>query len=496
MSITPSSRLDRKLWFLLGLTVVIGLGLRMTSPSDLVEKTQHKTIAYTVDIVENGRWILPRSDAGEPATKPLLYNWLDVPVYLIVGEWYEWVMKLPSVLAGLFTLWLCIFMTRWMLTDRSDRAPEPGSFHAETDSSSLPGPASVGVVSGILLLAGYPLFKQIYIARPEMISMALVCASWVSASLLLSRAASGKRGSAIFLLALGFWLSVSLAAIAKGPPAALGLIYLVLASKLIYGRWALLNQTGWWWGVPLSVMPIGAWIGAAYVVDPVHVRAVLLGDELVDRVVEGGTLQILAEFWHMPGYFVARYLPWSIFAVAVLFVVPFRRWMKHPLAPAILWVFIVVIFFSCSTGKIPRYISPAYSAGAAMAAWFLLRGPHPYRIRPIPLAVAGLFVTIGLGVYWWTLSTAAENQFGEHNLAFAREVRSRVGPDEPIVFLQDRSEIIATLLNRVQPDWADPELIKSGVWFIDNADRVDEPIVVSEPVNKRGEGRIALDRAP
>ncbi|TVQ55310.1 MAG: hypothetical protein EA377_03645 [Phycisphaerales bacterium] len=488
MSTTQSSSVDRKLWFLLALTVVIGLGLRMTSPSDLDEKTQHKTIAYTVDIVENERWFLPRSESGEPATKPLLFNWLAVPAVKAFGYDGEWVIKLPSLVSGLATIGLSIWFAYWIVTvrgrDSDDLQTHDGS------SSAI----AFGVVAGILLFAGYPMFKQVYIARPEMINAFTIVASWALATLLLHHLANGTGRRKRLVIAAGFWITIGLAALAKGPPALLGIIYLVLASKLIYARWSLLVSTGWSWGLPLALAIAAIWFVPAYQLDPEHFRNTLIGEEVVDRVSEGGPLAVLLDLWKMPAYFVSRYLPWSIFAVMALLMITPRQWFRHPLGPAVLWLFVVVLFFSLSSGKIPRYLTPVYPAGAMLATYALI-SHRGLRWPAARVAAFGLITTIVLGVIWWTATTAAQNRFGEHNHAFARAVQEKVGA-EPILFVEPRSEIIATLLGRHQQGMISDPPANEIRWVIANDDaEIDGELVIrSETLSPHGSGRIALYR--
>ena len=54
---------------LIGLVAVV-LAFRIFGPSDLDLKDQPKTVSYTLDIVENARWVWPHDMMGSSATKP------------------------------------------------------------------------------------------------------------------------------------------------------------------------------------------------------------------------------------------------------------------------------------------------------------------------------------------------------------------------------------------------------------------------------------------
>src|SRR5262245_41845746 len=94
------------------MTAGVILGARIFGASDLYDKDQSKTIGYTADIVCNGRWLLPRDTLNQGATKPPLYNWIGALLVLATGRWHEFVFKLPSLLAGVATMWMVVAMGR------------------------------------------------------------------------------------------------------------------------------------------------------------------------------------------------------------------------------------------------------------------------------------------------------------------------------------------------------------------------------------------------
>ena len=82
-------------YLLTGLVMLVIFGCRWFGPSDLYDNDQPKTVAYTVDMVEHGRWLLPVDMLGRPATKPPMYNWIGAP--FVAAGWHdEFALKLPS----------------------------------------------------------------------------------------------------------------------------------------------------------------------------------------------------------------------------------------------------------------------------------------------------------------------------------------------------------------------------------------------------------------
>ena len=74
-------------YLLTALVMLVIFGCRWFGPSDLYDNDQPKTVAYTVDMVRHGRWLLPVDMLGRPATKPPMYNWISVPV--VAAGWHS-----------------------------------------------------------------------------------------------------------------------------------------------------------------------------------------------------------------------------------------------------------------------------------------------------------------------------------------------------------------------------------------------------------------------
>lgn len=449
------------------LVLLVIFGSRWFGPSDLYDNDQPKTVAYTVDMVNNGHWLLPMDMLGRPATKPPMYNWIGAPA-VAAGYHSEFALKLPSTLAAFVTVVLTWFAGRWtaglIIVSGSDVKPEgvldDPSFHAE-----------MGALACIALLANYMFVKLCYTARPDMVLTAFLTAGWLSASVLLFRDAK-PRGT--WLLQLVLWLCVAGAALTKGPPALLLVIYVLLGGKLLGGRWSKALRTGIVWGLPLAIVLTGLWAWAAYQSDPVHFNEVFLGRETVERVGRGGVLGILTEIWKMPVLFVSKFLPWSVFAIMGAWHVfkthPRRQWFADSLGPAMLWALIVIVFFSLSGGKRADYLAPAFPAGAVLAAfWLVCESKRLLNFQPWRPAVLGLVVALGLAAYEWKGSAAARDGYGDHVRHFVQIVEL-VTCNEPIRFDHTGYTPIQPLMgvNRVE-DGSGSE----AVWVIRPYDTAD-----------------------
>ena len=364
---------------LCSITAIIWLlAARILGPSDAWDQTQPSTLAYTSDIIANGRWILPVERGEYPATKPPLYNWLAVPMVKLMGYSSELAHKSPSI-AALLLCWLIIVR----VGHRLDRD----------------GGGALGWLAGLMVLCNYTFFKLGYLARPDMLLTLWLTLGWVAATSLLI-APNGKRNDrSRFALQGAFWLSVLLAALTKGPPAIILPGYAIVAARLLRGSFKESRIFGWWWGVPITVGVFGLWIWGVYRIDPDHLRQKLWFDEIAGRVTglgpEGnvlGPIEFLQRLAHMPTYYLLRFAPWSVLSILAIFAIwrrnsdesiggrRRRRWTTlgqtgQWLHGAAIFIVLVIVLFTLSTGKRADYIAAAFVPGALLSAWWLRQLP-------------------------------------------------------------------------------------------------------------------------
>lgn len=489
-------------YLLTALVMLVIFGCRWFGPSDLYDNDQPKTVAYTVDMVRNGRWLLPVDMLDRPATKPPMYNWIGAPV--VAAGWHnEFALKLPSTLAALFT----IILTGFVAHRAAERMKQDGNpFYPGGTGPLNIRPASVVAIACIGLMTSVSFVKLSYTARPDMVLVAFLIAGWVAATHLLYRdkrdAEAGKDTAASdarwqFVAQLTLWLCVAGAALTKGPPALLLILYVVLGEKLIAGRWSALRKTGIMWGLPLACVLFGAWAYTVYRINPEHFANVFMGDETVGRVGRGGPVGIILGLWKMPAQFVAKFLPWSAIVFMAAWDVFSRKrlsqWFTGPAGPALLWVLLTVLFFSFSGGKRADYIAPAYpAASVVIAMWLVSEGTRRWRIRNWQFAAAGLGLALLIGAYECWISDAARSGYGQNIRTFVQQINQHTR-GQPIRFEHTAYTPIQPLLGYNQTGdhtrTADPTS-----WLVGPADR-DGAVFVSDPIwigGKRVEINMAL----
>ncbi len=357
------------------------LAARILGPSDAWDQTQPRTMAYTTDIIANGRWVLPVERGAYPATKPPLYNWLAVPMVKLMGFSSDLAHKSPSVVS----LLLC-----WLIVVRLGRRLDGDRFGA------------LGWLAGLMVVANYTFFKLGYLARPDMLLTLWLTLGWVAATTLLltpDRDLDGRRGR---LLRIAFWGAVLAAALTKGPPAIVLPLYVFVASRSLRGSFKETRIFGWWWGLPLVVGVSGLWVWGVYRMDLDHLIHKLWFDEIAGRVTglgpEGnqfGPIEFVRRVVHMPAYYLLRFAPWSVLSILAMIEIWKRTGiasakMSRPrhwttlgqtgawLHGAAVFVVIIIVLFTLSTGKRADYLAAAFVPGALLGGWWLRQLPERF----------------------------------------------------------------------------------------------------------------------
>ncbi len=374
------------------------LAARILGPSDLWHQTQPKTVSYTTDIIVNGgnHWILPIERGELPATKPPLYNWLAVPAVKVAGFNSEVAHKLPSVLSLIACWWLVARVGRRLDAVNGRR---------------------IGWLAAMMFASNYTMFKLGYLARPDMLLTLWLLIAWASATAIvietstsqqvnksterewarsIGEVVGGTDGSprSVYWLIVAFWGSVALAALTKGPPAIVGVIYGAAAARMIGGSWRVLGAFKPLLGIAICSAIFGLWVYGVWRINPEHVQQVLWQNEIFGRFTgtgpEGNQEGLRGWFRTLPEfvvYYLFRLAPWSVFSVAAMYTLWRRRGSGLDVPSSttdsatvenLAWrrgsamlVLLVVGVFTLSTSKRADYIAVTFAPGSLLAAWWL-----------------------------------------------------------------------------------------------------------------------------
>jgi 4-amino-4-deoxy-L-arabinose transferase-like glycosyltransferase len=414
-------------WALLAGVFAMLLWTRMLQPGDLHDDDQSKTMTYTVDMITNHQFAMPRDQYYQPATKPPLYNWLDVPCIYLLQSWSAFAFKLPSILAALATCGLIIYGTRVLLLGTRRRPlalPEPVSSNVVRSAI----PIGAGIAAAGIFLANPTVVRMMYLCRPDMLLTAFLTGAWVCATIALLREDRPTR-----LLAALFWICVGGASLTKGPPALAVLIYAPIAAWLFApDGFASLRRLHAWMALPFVVVPLAAWMTLGYIQGGTRFFHVYFVQEIFTRFAGGGPEGTEPKpWWQMATWFFIRFSPWSVLVMAAVVGLPLRKWRSHVLAPVVLWILLVLVFFSIPGSKRADYLLPMYPPAAIAAAFLLVVLGSWLGVTPTRVMLVISIVAIWVAVYpeRRRVITSAPTE------AFVRTLRSYVGKNDSLVMV-------------------------------------------------------------
>lgn len=459
---------------MLVLLVSLAVAMRVTAPSAIHIKDQGKTTGYSVDILENGHYLLPADTGGFPATKPPLFNYFSVPFLKAFG-YREWVFMLPSFMAFLATLWLLYGIARH-------------TFEALPDRPSVAG-VTARQWAVILTVAFYALsgmtLRLAYTARPDMLLVFNMTLAWYAAT----RALYAERPSGGWWAFL-FWTAVGLSALTKGPSALLPLAYGFLAPAFLLGDYRRVNKLRPWVGLPAVALISLAWPAAVFVLNPDHFVTILLKKELGGQLGPAWYSGILSSY-KVPFILVTRFLPWSLLLFVTVVRFDWRRWRSHPLAPAILYTAIMMAAFAFLDSRRPDRFACFHPPVAIICAWTAVYGMRTWKVLKASLVALPL-VTLATGGYFHFGAKAARSRGGEKILFFVAKVRE-IRNGRPIIFCSFDASLVQALLGVNQRGRYIAKVPEGGSWVATTRPPPSAKVVVSsDPTTPPGSGSLHI----
>jgi 4-amino-4-deoxy-L-arabinose transferase-like glycosyltransferase len=445
--------------------IVLTLGLRILSPSDIVSRDQSRTVSYTVDIVQNGNLLLASDADGFLATKPPLVNYFSALLVAPFGP-NEWTFMFPSLLAFFATLALVYLIS---CDAFAEILPHPWLGLTAAEWATLLAVAFYGLSAMALRLA--------FVARPDMLLVFFLTLSFYAANRAL--ASLPLQGAS---WAFVFWLSSSLAALAKGPIALIPVAYAFLAAKLFHRSWGAARRLRSYIGAPVALAVALAWPVAVYTLAPDHFRNILVNQELGGQF-EGHWYSGLITAWQVPLWVISRFLPWSLLLLVAAWFFPWREWRKHPLAPAMLFIALLAIPIILVASRRGDRFAPFFPPVAVVCAWaavYAWRGQVLLRtsLAAIPAVI------VGLTVYFHFLSDQAKDLSGQRMLDFVGEVKAKA-QGRPLLFCktENRGLAVQAFLGVNQRGRYPHEAPEQGAWVIAEGpgDQADA-LIESQPI--------------
>ncbi len=419
--------------------VLILFAIRVTGPSNLLDNEQERPASYVMDILLNGNWLCQFDYNGDVMSKPPLFSWIAAAASMWTTPG-EAALYAPCLVASLI---IVIGMMRagvWL------------------------GNPLVGVVASMTWLFSPFGFKHLALARTDALFAALVFVS----SLLVYRAMREGRGW------ISAWLVITLAVLTKGP-LAVPLALFGLLAFVVRGTPPVVNVP---WrhivvGVGLMLGIAAGWFLIAYLEVGRPLVDTMIFRELVGHAVKETDGRFGEGFIKAPLYLFSRTFPWSLPAVAGLFLVLRRpRSAETPrLLSFLCWsVLGGLAVLSLGTHQRSDLVLPLVPAFLLVGGWLLVRWMG-HGLGPIKMTVAALVLLAGFAVYDRTVF-AADQVVAEstRTRALATAARNKL-PAGVDVYPVDTRYALLFHLRRLQKPISFPEAAARL--------RGEEPVVIT-----------------
>lgn len=312
---------------------------------------EHRWADIVFGMMFHHDYLHPSLDGNDYYDKPLLSYWMIVAFATLVGKLSVWVMRLPSVIAGLIAI-VSIYRLGICLKDRR-----------------------LGLMAGWLLLTTFYFLFWSRTASADMLNMAgtLLAVTWYF---------ERKNQLNFFTYAI-FFLIVAITALCKGLVAPVATFLVILPDLIVQNNWKKHLRLSFVMGViPAAIVYVlPFWASAHYSVTGYQENGLYL-------VYRENILRYFQPFDHkgpIYTYFVflpIYLLPWALFFIPALFSLKTRwrdmtwnsKWM--------VWsVFVLFMFFTLSGSRRSYYVLPLVPFAILMTADWIASGAETLQKR-------------------------------------------------------------------------------------------------------------------
>lgn len=336
---------------------------------ELFDPTEGRYAEIPREMLASGDWLTPRLSGFKYFEKPVLQYWITAAVYGVLGQ-DEWTARLWPAVSGLLTLVLVYFMGR-----------------------RLAGPGA-GLIAAASLACTFQFFLYSQVLTLDMgvtFFLTLALGSFLASQD--TRQTPIQRRYWLLLT----WAAMALALLSKG---LIGVVLpaLVLTAYIAHERdWKLAGRLCWGPGLLVFLAVALPWFIGVQLRNPEFWRFFFIGEHFgryfLHEAHRDGT-------WY---YFIAMLLvgslPWS-FAYLKATIGSWREPSPgnsriNPVRLLVLWVIVIVVFYSLSASKLPGYILPVYPALAVLLGYKMQQGE--LRLVPhylIGMAVSGVVIAV------------------------------------------------------------------------------------------------------
>lgn len=328
---------------------------------ELFDPTEGRYAEIPREMRASGDWTTPRVDGFKYFEKPALQYWITAAAYGALGE-DEWTARLWPAVSGLLTLVLVYFMGKRL------------------------GGARAGMAAVLSLACTFQFFLFSQLLTLDMgltFFLTLALGSFLASQD--TRCTSVERRNWAVLA----WIAMALAVLSKG---LIGVVLpaLVLATYIAIERdWKLLGRLRWVPGLLAFLIVALPWFIGVQIRNPEFWRFFFIQEHLGRYVLHEHHRD--GAWYYFLGVLLVGSLPWS-FAYLKAAIGTWRNpspgnFGINPARLLVLWVVIIVVFYSMSASKLPGYILPVYPALAVLLGYRMQQ--EEFRLLPQYLIAMG-----------------------------------------------------------------------------------------------------------
>ena len=281
-------------------------------------------------MVAEGNWLIPKIGDQSWLEKPPLLHWLAASLIILFGEASEWVVRLPSVGAGVVLVLLVAMVVGNWLGEKA------------------------GLVAGLIQCTSWYMVTYARLAEADML-LACVVVATIVVFIHLQGIGLAQPNDRSRLLAVLFWVLIGLTNLCKGPLFGAAMVLTPCLAWLLWRR----ESSAWkrMWsptGLVLGILIAVAWPALVLMKEPSALDLWLY--HTVGRAT--GATSYSRPWWYYLSMIPMQLLPWT--PITLIGAVPSlkRMWREADSADRFTWLWALVPIFllSLARGKGHHYL--------------------------------------------------------------------------------------------------------------------------------------------
>jgi 4-amino-4-deoxy-L-arabinose transferase-like glycosyltransferase len=308
----------------------------------LYTKGEPREAVTVLAMVSGGGVILPMRAGVELPSKPLLMHWFAALLSILAGGISEWTIRLPSAIFASAGVFACYYYARRLFENRS------------------------ALVAALMLATSILYLQTGTGARVDMtlsFFMEVAFFEFISIGEGLTR----RRNL--------LYVAIAMAVLAKGPvglvlPGAVALVWIAMQ-----WRWDLIRDLRLARGVAIVAILAGWWyVAASTIGGKAFIEKQLIAENLIRFV---GASQFheghAHPFYYLEGALAGGFLPWTpLLALVIWRALRAPRRLDSRISYLLIWIVVVLAFYSFSHSKRGVYLLPLYPALATLTALYIV----------------------------------------------------------------------------------------------------------------------------